>query len=147
MPVTQRIENTSYRKIVPQEAEDRVYAISPFDVNGNLISKMTIEVDTTIADCELYLPLLSEWIPDGSSIVSAYPQTNFEIIIINIGNTGQPVILSILENTNTYFSGQNDPNYSHIFFAGQFQSVMVKPIGANNSNGNLYEVLLNINLQ
>lgn len=48
------INAVNYYEIVTTGTED--WIINPFDLNGNPISQMTIKIDQTIGECNLYLP-------------------------------------------------------------------------------------------
>ena len=48
------INAVSYYEIVTTGTED--WIINPFDLNGNPVSQMTIKIDQTIGQCNLFLP-------------------------------------------------------------------------------------------
>ena len=51
------ISGVAYKVLTPSNVD---YVISPFDINGNLLSKITLAVDTTITATKIYLPEISE---------------------------------------------------------------------------------------
>jgi len=53
------ISGKTYTKIVTAGAEQ--YDIYPFDSFGNVVSEMTIEVDTTLGACTLNLPSIASF--------------------------------------------------------------------------------------
>ena len=57
MPTPILIQGISYKKI--DTAIFNVYELAPFDLNGNLFGQVTIEVDLSSSNCDLFLPLIS----------------------------------------------------------------------------------------
>ena len=57
MPTPILIQGISYKKI--DTAIYGSYELAPFDLNGNLFGQVTIEVDLSSSNCDLFLPLIS----------------------------------------------------------------------------------------
>ena len=57
MPNPILIQGISYKKI--DTAIFGSYELAPFDLNGNLFGQVTIEVDLSSGNCDLFLPLIS----------------------------------------------------------------------------------------
>jgi hypothetical protein len=57
MPTPILIQGISYKKI--DTAIFGSYELAPFDLNGNLFGQVTIEVDLSSSNCDLFLPLIS----------------------------------------------------------------------------------------
>lgn len=59
MPVTGTVKAVTYKKITTAGAEQ--WDIDPFDLSGNLVSEMVIEVDSTLGTCTLNLPSIASF--------------------------------------------------------------------------------------
>lgn len=57
MALTGTVKGVTYYKITTAGAED--WAVDVTDQNGNIVSEMVIEVDTTLGVCNLLLPAIS----------------------------------------------------------------------------------------
>lgn len=57
MPPPILIQGISYKKI--DTAIYGTYELAPFDLNGNLFKEVTIEVDLSSDNCDLFLPIIS----------------------------------------------------------------------------------------
>lgn len=57
MALTGTVKGVTYYKITTAGAED--WAVDVTDLNGNVVSEMVIEVDTTLGACTLLLPAIS----------------------------------------------------------------------------------------
>lgn len=57
MALTGTVKGVTYYKITTAGAE--AWAVDVTDQNGNIVSDMTIEIDTTLGTCDLSLPAIS----------------------------------------------------------------------------------------
>ena len=57
MPITGTIKGLTYYKVTTLAAEE--WVVDPTDQNGNIVSEMVIEVDSTAGACQLDLPAIS----------------------------------------------------------------------------------------
>jgi hypothetical protein len=131
---TNVISGKTYTKIVVPDGGDG-YLISPFDLNGNVVPEMTIEVDASLGSCSLYLPeiasfnnvwntkilviaILPDVIPLGAGI-TVYPSDPLTNLI-----SGNPE-LPLLSNGNiVQFTIASDTNW----FALQSPFSRIRPI-------------------
>ncbi len=49
----------TYTKVTTALAVPNEYSVNPFDLYGNLLTEMTIEVNSTLAACTIFLPKIS----------------------------------------------------------------------------------------
>ena len=89
MAVYQTIQGANYRLLTtftPTPIAENNYLINPFDLNGNLIPEITIEVDSTIAPANIYLPTFLGTMDEEPFYISTNGETNFTIKIIKISD-------------------------------------------------------------
>jgi hypothetical protein len=132
------ISGVSYQKItslVPNEN----WIIDPYDLSGNLLSEITIEVDTTLGIVTLFPPYLTPYNILNAPYYSTNGSNNIAIKIIKISN--DPNVVNVNTISGTIFSGANTPNQMYLSSIGD--SITITPIGTTA----IYEVLLNWALQ
>ena len=117
MPTPILIQGISYKKI--DTAIYGSYELAPFDLNGNLFGQVTIEVDLSSSNCDLFLPLISTLknnfnisirvIALNTSVLgnqlNIYKQSDNVIgsqDSITLGNDGSNVILTPVSPTEWY---------------------------------------------
>jgi hypothetical protein len=91
MTTYQTVQGSNYRLLVtsPFPIPPDVfggYLINPFDLNGNLIPEITIEVDSTIAPANIYLPTFVGSADVDTPYISTNGETNFTIKIVKISD-------------------------------------------------------------
>jgi hypothetical protein len=130
----QLISNVSYKRVtVTATPELHNWIINPFDSNGNLISEITIEVDTTLGNASIFVPTLGETtiLPFD---VTTNGQTNFTIKIFKVSDDVNFVEVSSLATFSAYGNS--------IYLNTLKDSVQLTPIGLPIEN--TYQVLSNV---
>jgi len=81
----QTVEGANYR-LLTSNMLMQDFIINPFDINGNLIPEMIIEVDTTENYANIYVPSFTQVDDDVPFNVYTNGQTNFNIKIVKISD-------------------------------------------------------------
>jgi len=135
---TGTISGVSYQKITAL-APNENWLIDPYDLSGNLLSEITIEVDTTLGGVALFPPYLTPYNILNAPYYSTNGSNNISIKIIKISN--DPNLVNVNLISGTIFSGALTPNQMYLEAIGD--SITITPIGTTA----IYEVLLNWKIQ
>ena len=90
----QTIQGENYR-LLTSNMLIQYFIINPFDLNGNLIPQITIEVDSTIAPANIYLPTFLGTMDEEPSYISTNGETNFTIKIIKINSSDDSNLVNV----------------------------------------------------
>lgn len=137
---TGTISGVSYAKITNTLSVGEFWLINPYDLSGNLLSEITIEVDTTLGDVSVGVPYIEPYDIMNAPYYSTNGNTNINIKIIKV--SPDPNIVVIETTGGTIFSGANVSS-QQFEIDGLGDSFSITPIGTKP----LYEVLLNWRLQ
>ena len=109
----------AYTKITTALAVPNLYNIDPFDLYGNLLSEMTIEVDSTLAQPAIFLPAIADL------------NNNWQIKINIIATTGSvfPVFIGVANPPDKIGAAYD------VSLISDGSSIEINPIGDNNWYG------------
>ena len=139
IPIYETVSGANYRLLAPTTAINNKYIISPFDLNGNLIPEILLDVDTTLAEVFIYVPSLTE-VDDVPFNISTNGQTNFIIKILKVSDDA--TLINIVCAPFTKFSGIVPiEGISTIQLQTLKDSLEITPIGL--ATANTYQVILN----
>ena len=110
----------TYSKITTTIAVYQFY-VNPFDLYGNLLNEMTIEVDSTLAACEIYLPELA----------TLNNSWNIKINVISLTGATFPVSIGVQVISDTIGSA------SAISLAANGRNAELSPISEINWAANV----------
>lgn len=115
MPANIVIQGVSYAKIVGGQDYDLI----PFDLSGNLFSEVTIEVDTTLGNTDIFLPEISTLNGNWNILI--------KVISLNGATTGNFVNI----NSSADFIGSNN----YLALENDGTNVILTPIASANWYG------------
>ena len=109
----------AYTKITTALAVPNLYNIDPFDLYGNLLSEMTIEVDSTLAQPAIFLPAIADL------------NNNWQIKINIIAKTGSvfPVFIGVANPPDKIGAAYD------VSLVSDGANIEINPIGDNNWYG------------
>ena len=110
----------TYSKITTALLVSNQYLINPFDLYGNLLNEMTIEVDSTLASPTIFLPLISDL------------NNNWNIKINIIALTG-----NVLPVTLAPLSPDKIGSAPVLFISANGSSIETNPVSKNNWAANI----------
>lgn len=135
------VQGTNYR-LLTSKMSIQDFIINPFDINGNLIPEMIIEVDTTDNYANIYVPSFTQ-VDDVPFNISTNGQTNFIIKIVKISDDIN--FVNVICAPFTKFSGIIPKiDVSTIQLSTITDSLEITPIGLAKTN--TYQVIINVSL-
>jgi hypothetical protein len=116
------LEAVVYQEISVTDVTGDLFVVNPFDLNGNLLPEMTLEVTTTLGVANIALPsinlLNNNWF-FKLSIIGRTALTNNVNIIADAGTFNQIGSLSFLQlsnnNTSAILSPINETNWTTLY--------------------------------
>ena len=117
------IQGKTYTKIVTTGSE--IWNIVPFDDNGNVVSEMVIECDTTLGDLTLNLPKISTLNNNWSTKITIVGN-------VGIGNNGVGIKSF---PTTALFQGDTIGGADNIFLADPYITIVLNVAGYNTWYG------------
>jgi hypothetical protein len=112
------LEAVNYQAISVTDATGDVFVVNPFDLNGNLLREMTLEVTTIIGVANITLP----------QIIALNNNWFFKLSIIGL--------TAVTNNVNIYADGGNEiGSVSFIQLSLNNASAILSPINETNWTG------------
>jgi hypothetical protein len=94
---TKTLNALTYQKAIVTDALGDTFIINPFDANGNLVEEMYIEVETSLAIAQVYLPPIN----------SLNRLWNLKITIVaQTGSANNVQVFGSTDNTFDYIGSQ-----------------------------------------
>ena len=127
------VSGVSYAKIVTTSGDTDLLYINPFDVSGNLISQITVEIDTSDeTGVKFFLPVINTYDPTSDNDNSVSLNGNYEcsIRVIRLSSLGG---INLYANKSLEFGNESiSGNIDYTFTDLKNMSAVVTPVSVGN---------------